>query len=217
MKKIVLSLLTAILFAATASAQSWRTQGRDSRSSSKGYNDFYYGLRLGLGISTVNSDDALLDAPGSRTGLNLGAVAGLQLSPRTPVYLESGLCYSEKGGKYTRNNCDLKYNLNYLKVPIVVKYAIELDYDISVVPHLGGYLAHGISGKIKDYNTRESWSAFCKSNFRHFDGGLIFGCGVSYDVLYAEINYELGLANISHDDFAKAHNGTFNLNIGVNF
>ena len=42
-------------------------------------------------------------------------------------------------------------------------------------------------------------------------------CGVSYDVLYAEINYELGLANISHDDFAKAHNGTFNLNIGVNF
>ena len=55
------------------------------------YSDIYYGLRLGAAFSTVNSDDPYLDGGSTKTGLNVGAVAGFQLGYRSPVYFETGL------------------------------------------------------------------------------------------------------------------------------
>lgn len=45
-------------------------------------------LRLGFGISTVNSDSKLLNTNKTRTGLNVGAVVGTQLSSQAPVFLK---------------------------------------------------------------------------------------------------------------------------------
>ena len=189
-----------------------------------GGNELYYGLRLGLGFATVNNSEIEdYDAPSSRTGLNLGAVIGYQLSPSAPVYLESGLFYTEKGGR--NNNIPsqkIDYNLNYLELPILVKYCIDIDGEFSIQPYVGGYLACGVGGKIKHHNNknldeRYLESAFSDTYFKRFDGGLRFGCGVEYNMLYAEMSYEFGLANISHDDFEKTRNSCFYLNIGVNF
>ena len=83
--------------------------------------DGYFGLRIGLGVGTVNADDRYLDGGSPKAGLNVGMVAGLQLAPATPLYLETGLSYIEKGGKggpYDAYN----YSLNYLEVPLLVKY-----------------------------------------------------------------------------------------------
>ena len=189
-----------------------------------GGNEFYYGLRLGLSFATVNNSEIKeYDAPSSRTGLNLGAVIGYQLSPSAPVYLESGLFYTEKGGR--NNNIPsqkIDYNLNYLEVPILVKYCFDIDGEFSIQPYLGGYLSYGVSGKIKHHNNNDLDSryiekAFSDKYFQRFDGGLRFGCGAEYEMLYAELSYELGLANIGRDEFEKTHNSCFYLNIGVNF
>ncbi|MGN0281616.1 MAG: porin family protein [Prevotella sp.] len=219
MKKIVFLLIAAFITVSSSTAQTWRqsSNSNNNRDSWQYDNQFYYGLRLGLAVSTINSDDARLDAPGSRSGLNLGAVFGYELSSGLPVFLESGLFYTEKGGKYTKQGCNLKYNLNYLKLPIVVKYNIELDDPFCITPFAGGYLAYGISGKIKDYTTRESIKAFSDFNFKRFDGGLTIGCGFSYQIVYAELSYDFGLSNNSQDEFGSCHNGTLNLNFGVNF
>lgn len=86
-------------------------------------------------------------------------------------------------------------------------------------PFFGGYLACGIAGKIKDYNNREAYSSFGDEDdtFNRFDGGLRFGCGVSYQMLYLEASYDLGLANVGKDRFDDARNRCFNLTVGVNF
>lgn len=219
MKKIVFIIMTALFCATQLQAQSWRHSNssnyRDDRHHAS--NNIYYGLRLGFGLASVNSDDEYLDAPGSRTGLNIGAVVGYQLSSYSPVYLESGLYYTEKGGKNTNNGSKLKYNLNYLKLPVVVKYAIDIDNGINLIPYAGGYLACGVGGKIKNYRDRESMSAFSHDYFKRFDGGLTLGFGASFDVFYADMSYDFGLANICHDDFGSSRNNAFYLNIGVNF
>lgn len=219
MKKIVFFLVTALMAVTTATAQTWRQSSNSNnyRDDWRSDNQFYYGLRLGLSVSTINSDEERLDAPGSRSGLNLGAVIGYELSSGTPVYLESGLFYTEKGGKYSENGCKLKYNLNYLKLPILLKYNIELEDPFCITPFVGGYFAYGIGGKIKDYNTKQSMSAFSDFNFKRFDGGLTIGCGFSYQIIYGELSYDFGLTNISQDEFGSCHNGTLNLNFGVNF
>ncbi len=180
----------------------------------------YYGLRLGLGLATVSSDSKYLDANKVRTGLSVGAVAGWQLSYRAPVYFETGLYYNEKGGKSTYDGDKFTYSLNYLEVPLVVKYRYAASPGITVEPFAGGFLSCGVGGKIKDFGQREAYSSFgddYTDNFRRFDGGLRLGCGLGLQNFYVEAAYDVGLANVGKDDFDDTHTGNFNLTLGVNF
>lgn len=178
--------------------------------------DTYYGLRLGLNVSTVNSDDIYLDGSSAKSGLNIGVVAGFQLAPATPLYLETGLYYTEKGGKGNYKGA-FTYQTNYLEVPLLLKGRIYIDRDTSIQPFAGVYGAMGVSGKIKDFNNRQAYSSFDDDAFQRYDGGLRLGCGLQYSYLYAELGYDLGLANIGHDYFDTTHNGCFFATVGVNF
>lgn len=179
--------------------------------------EMYYGLRLGAAFATVSSDDKYLDGGSIKTGLNLGAMVGFQLGYRSPVFLETGLSYVEKGGEGRYEGSKFTYNLDYLEVPLVMKYAIDVDSDCSIQPFFGGYLAVGVGGKMKDFGHRQAYSSFDNDGFNRFDGGLRLGCGVQYQFLYAELGYDIGLANISHDYFDTSHTGTLFATIGVNF
>lgn len=179
--------------------------------------DTYYGLRLGVAVSKVTSDDRYLDGSDTKTGLNVGAVFGVGLTPTAPIYFETGLFYVEKGGKGRYEGNRFTYNMNYLQVPLVLKYDIDAGYDISIQPFAGGYLACGVGGKIKDFGNRQAFSSFDDDAFNRFDGGLRIGCGAQFNVLYIELGYDFGLANVADDYFDTSRNGTFFANIGVNF
>ena len=209
-----IATLVALVVCMSASAQFGQEVRRGSFADN---HEIYYGLRLGLGLANVNSDDKRLDGGDTQAGLNIGGVIGFQLSPSAPVYLESGLFYTEKGGKGVLDKKKFTYDLNYLEIPILVKYKYEMDTDLNLVPFAGGYVAMGVGGKIKNFGDRETESSFSPENFKRFDGGLRFGCGIEYQVLYADMAYEFGLANICHSDWETSKNGCFYINIGVNF
>ena len=133
-------------------------------------------------------------------------------------YLETGLSYIEKGGKKDlANGKKMTYDLNYLEIPAVIKYKYEVDDHFSLQPFMGGYFAVGVGGKIKNFAEREAESSFDSHNFRRLDGGLRIGCGISYDMFYADLTYDIGLANICHDTFDRSRNGAVMFNFGVNF
>lgn len=176
--------------------------------------DSYLGLRLGMNIASISSDDRLLDV-GARNGLILGGVYGTQLSKTTPLWLELGLMYSEKGGKGHVSGDKLTYRLSYLQLPIVVKYNFDLDDDLYVQPFFGGYLALGVGGKFKDYGNKEAYAIFDMVN--RFDGGLRLGCGIEYQMMYAELGYDIGISDISKDDFESTRTRSFFINVGINF
>ena len=229
MKRFALFVAAALMLALTAQAQSYRdSRYYNNRTGHLDYsqryhrpngwnNDMYTGVRLGPSFSTVSSDDKALDGGSSQTGLNVGVVVGLSLAGSTPVYLETGLMYNEKGGKNVYEGKKMTYDLNYLEVPLVVKYIYNVDGGFSVQPFAGGYFACGVGGKIKNYGDRVAESSFSKKYFKRFDSGLRVGCGVGYDVFYADLSYDIGLANICHDEFDKSRNGCLMLNFGVNF
>ena len=158
-----------------------------------------------------------MDGGSTKTGLNVGIAAGYQLIPSSPLYFETGLYYTEKGGKGNYEGKKFSYNLNYLELPLLLKYAAPFADRGTVQPYVGGYLACGIGGKVKDYGNRQAFSSFDDNYFKRFDGGLRLGCGVQYDIVYAEAAYEFGLANICNDSFDTSHNRCFYLNVGVNF
>ena len=43
------------------------------------------------------------------------------------------------------------------------------------------------------------------------------GVGASFQLLYLEASYDIGLANVGKDNFDETRNGCFNLTMGINF
>ena len=215
MKKI-LTCICALLISVSASAQ-MKSGGfhLDNRS-------VYYGLRMGFTSSHI-AGDFETDA---RTGLNLGAVLGLRCSPYIPMFLESGIYYTERGGKEgvlgtgPGDAGSIKYTLGYLEVPVLMKYGFEVADEFAILPYVGPTFAVGVTGQ-----TKESWpggnrkfDSFGDNKFNRFDVGIKLGCGFEWNMIYAELGYHWGIMNISDfPDDSDAYNRAFYMNIGINF
>ena len=92
----------AIMMALPAQAQYGRygnPRGGYGRTHARSALYTYYGFRLGLNGGTVNSDNAFYDAGSLKSGLNVGFNADILLTPTTPLFFETGLLSTEKGGK----------------------------------------------------------------------------------------------------------------------
>ena len=172
----------------------------------------FFGIRLGFNTSTIGGD---FDS-NSRTGLNLGFVAGLKCSPSIPLFLESGLYYESKGGKKVTVHdvpAFTKVGMDYLEIPILMKYGIPCTDDLAVLPFVGPTFAVGVAGKVKP----GKYDTFHSDRFSRFDMGIKLGCGVEWNMIYAELGYHFGLANVSDIEDVDAHNGSFFMNLGINF
>lgn len=179
-------------------------------------NNWYGGIKFGLVASHVASESSELDGRGIQTGMSIGTALGFNMTP--DVAFESGLYYVEKGGSSRNSSGKFTYGLNYLEIPLVLKYYIfSPGSRAAFQPFAGAYLGLGVGGEIKDYGMREAFSSFDNGYFRRGDSGLLFGCGVSYSFLYASIGYELGLANIGQDLFNETKNRALIFSVGFAF
>ena len=211
MKRII-TLIMVIAFTIPSFAQFETNRGRSRYN--RDDTERYYGLRLGMNVASTSSESNTFDT-NPRTGLVIGFAYGMQLSKYHPLWLEASLLYSEKGGKTHQDGDKVTYRLGYLQLPIIAKYGINMDDDLYLQPFFGGYLSVGITGKMKNYGTRESESVF--DNMKRFDGGLRDGCGLEYKMMYVEVGYDLGLANIAKDEFDNTKTRCFFVNLGINF
>lgn len=208
MKKFLVAIM-AVLFAAPSFAQ--YSSGGFSLSESS----VYYGIRLGMNIATLTGDAT--DA-GSKVGLNFGGTIGLRLSDTTPLFLESGLYYTGCGAKKDKNSV----SLNYLELPLLIKYGIQATDDIAVLPFIGPTFRYGLFGGKQKVSGVGKWDSFGDGKFKRADVGIKLGCGAEYNKLYLELGYQFGITNIANwtlpnGDDASAHNGALFINLGVNF
>ncbi len=169
----------------------------------------YYGARMGLNLGKLSGD---LDLSGLKPGLNLGAVIGLRLSSQAPVFLESGLYYTQRGGK----DGDAKITLNYLEIPILVKYGIQASDDIALLPFLGPYFSYGVGGRFKDSVAGVDVDESAYDYVNRGDMGVKLGCGIEYNMLYLEVGGQIGITDIS-DISGSVHGNAIFINFGVNF
>src|SRR3712207_418155 len=88
MKKLFLAIV-AMIMAAPSFAQ-YSSGGFTFNEES-----VYYGARIGLTVAGIGGDRDL----GSKAGMTLGGVVGVRCSNSVPVFVESGLYYTERGGK----------------------------------------------------------------------------------------------------------------------
>ena len=131
MKKLLIACI-ACLFAAPSFAQF------SSGGFSLDEEHTYWGLRLGMSFGGIGGD---IESDGGRTGMTLGGVIGVRVTDSAPVFVESGLYYTERGGKnikskYLEANDQTKLpkgHLNYLEVPVLIKYGFTTEENIAVL------------------------------------------------------------------------------------
>ncbi len=209
MKKVFISMIA--LFCSLGSFAQYSSGGF-----SLDEENLYWGVRFGMTSATLGGD---LDL-GSKTGMTLGGVIGLRASDSTPVFIESGLYYTERGAKKGK----LRVGYNNLEIPLVVKYGIKATDDIAVLPFFGPYFSYAFSGKTKiqdkDGNSiisvgtfdEKKWNGLKRANM-----GFKLGCGAEYNKLYFELGYQFGITNVSKFDEVTAHSNALFANFGVNF
>lgn len=173
----------------------------------------YWGIRLGVAFGGIGGD---VEAEDGRTGMTLAGIVGLRVSETAPVFLETGLYYTERGGdKLKADGQALGHDghLNYLEAPLLIKYGFGLENEVAVLPFLGPYVGMGISGNYKFLN--------------HPEMGFKLGCGFEWSNLYAELAYQFGVTNLADGDEVKkvvssmndasSHGHALCFNIGINF
>ena len=166
--------------------------------------NLYYGARFGMTLASISGDRSI----GTKAGMTLGGVIGLRVSSTHPVFLESGLYYTQRGAK--DSNWDVKHH--NLEIPILVKYGFQLGDEFAILPFIGPYFAYAVSSKVTPKGEDLSIERLNRNNV-----GFKLGCGAEYNKLYLELGYQLQVTNILDSDNLSAHNNAFFLNLGLNF
>jgi len=174
------------------------------------YSSPTYGLKGGFHLSSLHGDDAM-DTHGKLLSPQLGITGALFFSPRFSVNAEAN--YEKKGGKF--NSYEIQTNLNYVAVPIFIKYAFLKDPQIYI--YGGGYASYLLSantkGQFEIYEISKEINENIKNNLSAFDFGFIAGFGAqgrfnrSADI-FLDLRYCQGLYSI--DNKTADHRYNFN-------
>lgn len=196
------------------------------------------GVKAGLNIATLTGDD--IEDAKSKTGFAFGGFVTYEVNEM--FFLQPELLFTMKGAKfedeYTEEEDDYVYyekyegswNLNYLEIPVLAKFNIPMEGNIKPNVFLGPSLGINIGATydkdyeywVKDENgdiiAEESGSDDGDiEDIKGVDFGLVFGAGVDFGKITADVRYNLGLSTIADEGDAKIKNSVISLMLGYSF
>ncbi len=151
-------------------------------------------IRGGANFSDLKTDYTPTD---SKIGIHAGATYERILSKRFPLYLETGLLFSQTGCK---NFNDDKINAYILQIPIMINYKFPLAKNLSVYPSAGFYLSMGLGGKIED-SYRQTQTFGEDGNLTRTDFGFKTGITLLWRKILLSAGYELGFNDLNRSEY----------------
>ena len=205
-KKIFSILLAVVLTASYAQAQ------------------FHVGMNVGVNATSVNgnavpvfSEDAKIE---SRVGFQAGIVCEYELGKYFAI--QSGLLYATQGyiaSMETENNnekLEVDFALNYLQIPIKAVGKLRLGSSANLFLQAGPYLGYALNGKmVVEENKQDIEFGSDDGALKRFDFGVGLGLGFQAGAVQFDMEYKLGLQNLSgSSNFDLKNNG---LTISVSY
>ncbi len=140
-----------------------------------------YGIRIGANLSSISSDDISEDLEDSRFGIVAGFMAEIPLKEKISIQPE--FQYSSQG------NDDESLQVDYLQLPIFIKYNFSEMFNIHIGPQIG----------LKIWDWKDN--AGVDTNFNTFDIAAVAGIGVNItENFFADLRYGFGISNIIDDE-----------------
>ncbi|MGY3793052.1 porin family protein [uncultured Aquimarina sp.] len=158
-----------------------------------------YGIRIGANLSSISSDNITGDLDQSRIGVVVGFLADYRLTNKLRIQPE--LQYSGQGNK------DRDLRVNYLQLPILLKYNITDVFNVQLGPQAGI--------KIWEWEDNQADT----TDFGTFDFAGVIGVGANItDNFFVDLRYALGLANVFDEDAGLNIDGTSrNIQLSVGY
>lgn len=201
MKKILMTLVGALLLTVSATAQDWAQQN--------------YGVRAGFNIANVAMDNVSSDG---KLGIHLGGFYEYKIMADAPLYLEGALSFTQKGFKIKALDSSIKSTLWYLEIPVSLNYKFALN-DMVIAPFGGLYYAIGIGGKteISQEGISGKGDSFGDANFSRSDFGLRIGCMLDWKQYQFGLGYSRGLTDFAPNNLPDTKNSVWTITVGYRF
>lgn len=186
------------------------------------------GVKAGLNISSLAFDENQMNST-SRTGFTAGVMVEIPLAKN--FSLQPELLYSQQGGKtsffdsdVTNSNYKGTLELNYLNIPLMLKYYVVKGLSVQAGPQIGILLK--ANNKYEDnflgYVNHESFNL--KDYSAGIDTSVNFGLGYQFkDKFYTDLRYNISYSNVFKDGDANyfinqdMKNRVFQISLGYFF
>lgn len=175
-----------------------------------------YGVKGGINFASVSLDPSEDVNTGTRIGIAVGGFVALPLGSRLTIQPE-GL-FSQKGEKADLDGVVAKLELDYIEVPVLVKYAITQGASRSFHAFGGPSMAF----KVRSRATASFGGTTVETgdeNIKDTDFGVVFGAGMDFGKWSVDGRYTMGLADINNDeaDETKIRTRTISVLAGIRF
>lgn len=203
MKKLMMVLAGALMWGATANAQT----------------DFI--LRGGFATNQFVGDDY------KNSDMNPGYNVGLELNNyiNKGLYWNTGLLFGSRGYKISDGNRAANYSYKFrahnLQIPVTIGYKYDLGSGFALDGRIGGFFSADLAGKLKTeaevagYSTSTETKIGDMNGYHRCDGGLLIGVGVWYQNINLDFAYQRGFGKLSDNDKGSASN--FLIRLGYAF
>ncbi|MBC7572215.1 MAG: PorT family protein [Spirosoma sp.] len=184
---------------------------------------FSAGPRVGLTYSTFAGDAQNFS---SKPGISAGAF--LMYSSLNHFGISGDVLYSQRGAKYNVPgpvvNSD-KRTVNYLEIPIALRYFLTLKGNFRPNVYFGPALAFKLNAKQSSIieNGRAQATRDISSEFRPVDLGVLAGFQLNWPGLgtaqrfLIDARYTYGLSDITTNNNLRINNSAFTLSLGYGF
>jgi len=207
MKKIIFSIATLFAIGFNAHSQ-----------------EIKYGIKAGLNIADWGSD---AENTNVRAGFNAGVLAEIRFGN---FALQPEIVYSQQGSKVEYNfysgsiydgKVEYTSKLDYINIPIAVKYYIIEGLSIQAGPQIGFLVSAKEKGETIVDGRAVSAEADAKDLYEKVDLALFGGIGYDLPVgVFFQVRYNAGLSNVNKDPEAagvKLTNNVFSFSVGYKF
>jgi hypothetical protein len=157
------------------------------------------GIKGGLNVSNLYVDD--IDDENARYGFNVGVYG--QVFATETFAIQPELMYSTRGAKAEYGGLidqTVKYNLNYLDLPVLAVFKLGDAAEIHIGPY-ASYLLHSNVSYSGDLGNGSD--DIDRDHLNPFDFGLAGGFGLNFGAMQVGARYNLGLTEIADSDAAR--------------
>lgn len=157
------------------------------------------GVKAGVNFANISDVDNL----SSKTGFQAGIFAGIKFTDKVGV--QADVLYSQQGAEFDFG----KFDVNYINIPIVLKYYLVQGLNVQAGPQFGFVLDDDI------YNDNFGVHSV-EGNAEKSDVSAVVGAGYDFPFgIRLDARYNFGFTDVLKD--GKSKNNVFSVALGYSF
>ena len=175
------------------------------------------GAKAGVTMGTLSFDPQDSGDYGYRIGLAVGGFVALPLGSRLTIQPE-GL-FNQRGAKADDEGLETTIAIDYIDVPVLVKYAVTHGGSRSFFVFGGPSAAFKVRSRATATFGDTTIDLDADEDLESFEFGVVAGGGVDFGKWSIDGRYSVGLSNLAKDDEegAKLKSRAFSVLAGIRF